>query len=185
MSDGAAARAVRRRIGVVPEGLALFDLLSGQEYLTFVGHMYLLDEATTAGRIEELASVLHIGAEDGQLIADYSHGMRKKLALAAALLPSPDLLFLDEPFEGVDAVGARVMRDVLHQHVEGGSTVVLTSHILDIIQRLCSHVGIVDRGRLVFEGPLDSLGHRALEDVFLELVGATGGMHARLSWLED
>lgn len=177
--------AIRRRIGVVPEDLALFDLLTGREYLTFVGRIYLVKEETLAERIDELESILQIGAEDRQMVLDYSHGMRKKLALAAALLPAPDLLFLDEPFEGVDAIGSRVMRDILHRYVEQGSTVFLTSHVLDIVERLCSHVGIVDGGRLVFDGPLASIGARSLEEVFLDLVGPIEYERSHLSWLND
>ena len=105
ISDVAAAVAVRRRIGVVPEDLALFDLLTGREYLTFVGRMYLVREDTVALRIEELLSVLEVGAEDKQLVLEYSHGMRKKLALAAALLPDPSLLFLDEPSRALIRLG--------------------------------------------------------------------------------
>ena len=185
VADIGAAAAVRRRIGVVPENLALFDLLTGREYLTFVGRMYLLSEDTIAGRAEELLSVLDVGAEDKQLVLEYSHGMRKKLALAAALLPEPSLLFLDEPFEGVDAVGSRVMRDILRKCTERGSTVFITSHVLDIVERLCTHVGIIDRGRLVFQGPLAALGDKPLEDVFLELVGSTDEIRTELSWLGE
>ena len=118
--------------------MALFELLTGREYLTFVGRMYLLSEDIVAPRIEELLSVLELGAQDTQLVLEYSHGMRKKLALAAALLPNPSLLFLDEPFEGVDAVGSRVMRDILRSHVKRGSTVFVTSHVLDVVERLCN-----------------------------------------------
>ena len=128
LSDAAAALAVRRRTGVVPEDMALFELLTGREYLTFVGRMYLLSEEILRPRIEELLSVLELGAGHSQLVLEYSHGMRKKLALAAALLPDPDILFLDEPFEGVDAVGSRVMRDILRSHVKRGSTVFVTFH---------------------------------------------------------
>ncbi len=185
LSSEADAVAERRRIGVVPEDLALFDLLTGREYLTFVGRMYLVDEDVAANRIEELAEVLDIGAEERQLVLEYSHGMRKKLALAAALLPDPELLFLDEPFEGVDAVGSRVMRDILVRYVEGGRTVFVTSHVLDVVEGLCTHVGIIDAGRLVFEDSLAALGGRRLEDVFLDLVGSTDEMRAELSWLGD
>ena len=185
ISDDAAAVAVRRRIGVVPEDMALFELLTGREYLTFVGRMYLLSEDIVAQRIEELLSVLELGAQDTQLVLEYSHGMRKKLALAAALLPNPSLLFLDEPFEGVDAVGSRVMRDILRSHVKRGSTVFVTSHVLDVVERLCTDVGIIHGGRLVFEGPLASMGGKSLEDVFLKLVGSTQEIRTGLSWLAE
>ena len=176
---------IRQRIGVVPEDLALFDTLTGPEYLTFVARMYQVDDETLADRIEEVLSVLEIGADQKQLVLEYSHGMRKKLALAAALLPDPDLLFLDEPFEGVDAVGSRVMRDILDRFVARGSTVFLTSHVLDIVEGICTHVGIIDRGRLVFQDRMDTLNERRLEDVFLELVGSPDEMRSDLSWLQN
>ena len=179
------SHAIRQRIGVVPEDLALFDTLTGPEYLTFVARMYQVDDETLADRIEEVLSVLEIGADQKQLVLEYSHGMRKKLALAAALLPDPDLLFLDEPFEGVDAVGSRVMRDILDRFVARGSTVFLTSHVLDIVEGICTHVGIIDRGRLVFQDRMDTLNERRLEDVFLELVGSPDEMRSDLSWLQD
>ena len=185
ISDDAAAVAVRRRIGVVPEDMALFELLTGREYLTFVGRMYLMSEEVVAPRIEELLSVLALGAGSSQLVLEYSHGMRKKLALAAALLPNPSLLFLDEPFEGVDAVASRVMRDILRRHVQLGSTVFITSHMLDVVERLCTDVGIISAGSLVFEGSMASMGRRSLEDVFLELVGSTAEMRSGLSWLDE
>ena len=165
--------------------MALFELLTGREYLTFVGRIYLLREEVVAPRIEELFSVLEVGAENSQLVLEYSHGMRKKLALAAALLPDPSLLFLDEPFEGVDAVGSRIMRDILSSHVQRGSTVFVTSHVLDVVERLCTDVGIIHDGVLVFEGSMASMGDKSLEDVFLELVGSTEEMRSGLSWLTE
>ncbi|MCY4129833.1 MAG: ABC transporter ATP-binding protein [Gammaproteobacteria bacterium] len=183
VANDESAIGVRRRIGVVPEDLALFDTLTGSEYLTFVARMYRLNDATLADRINEVLDVLEVGADHKQLVLEYSHGMRKKLALAAALLPDPDLLFLDEPFEGVDAVGSRIMRDILDRFVNRGSTVFLTSHVLDIVEGICSHVGIIDSGKLVFQDRMDSLSERRLEDVFLELVGSTEEMRSELSWL--
>ena len=184
-NDEAQAAQVRRRIGVVPEDLALFELLTGREYLNFVGTIYLLDEAMAQERVDELFEVLNVGAGEKQLVLEYSHGMRKKLALAAALIGDPALLFLDEPFEGVDAVSARVMRDILVRFVDRGGTVFITSHVLDVIERLCTHVGIIDRGRLVYEAPLSSLEGRTLESVFIERVGDPGGMRSALSWLRE
>lgn len=183
--DEAEAAQVRRRIGVVPEDLALFELLTGREYLDFVGMIYLLDEAMAQERVDELFEVLNVGAGEKQLVLEYSHGMRKKLALAAALIGDPALLFLDEPFEGVDAVSARVMRDILVRFVDRGGTVFITSHVLDVIERLCTHVGIIDRGHLVYEAPLSSLEGRTLESVFIERVGDPSGMRAGLSWLRE
>lgn len=176
---------LRRRIGVVPENLPLFDLLNGHENLLFIGRMYLLDEETLDDRVDELLKVLQVNAEPGQLVADYSHGMRKKLALAAALLPNPDLLFLDEPFEGVDAVASRIMKDILRDYVNRGSTIFLTSHVLDIVEGLCSHVGIIHNGRLVFEEEMSQLKEKSLEDVFIELVGSVEEMRVELEWLTN
>ena len=179
------ARAVRRRVGVVPENLALFELLQGPEYLTFVGRIYGMDEATIRSRIDELLAVLDLAPEEKQLVMDYSHGMRKKLSLAASLLPNPEVLFLDEPFEGVDAVSSKVMRDILLRFVERGLTVFITSHVLDIVERLCSHVGIVHEGKLVFEDAMAALGDKSLESLFLEVVGSPDETTANLSWLGE
>src|SRR6476469_2899472 len=163
----------KQRIGVVPEDLALFENLTAREHLTFIGRMYLLPPATIRTRIEELLQLLGLADEEKKLVLEYSHGMRKKLALAAALLPNPDLLFLDEPFEGVDAVTSRVIRDLLAGYVARGSTVFLTSHILEIVERLCTHVGIIVKGTLVEQTSLDALRQgSSLETRFLEKVGA-------------
>ena len=175
---------VKRKIGVMPEDLALFENLTAREHLTFIGRMYLLPKETIRKRIDELLALLHLEDDPKKLILEFSHGMRKKVALAAALLPDPDLLFLDEPFEGVDAVTSRVIRDLLVRFVSRGSTVFLTSHVLEIVERLCTHVGIIVEGKLVEQGALDELRHgRSLEDRFLEMVGSTEEMHQQLSWL--
>jgi len=179
--------AVKRRIGVVPEDLALFDRLTGREMLSFVGQVYGVDTAGVEARSEELLALMDLKAAAGDLVADYSHGMRKKIALAAALLPAPRLLFLDEPFEGIDAVASRQIKELLAGFVRGGGTIFLTSHILEIVERLCDHIGIIHRGRLVAQGPRDALQGatpgRTLEETFLELVGA-GHTHApSLDWL--
>ncbi|MCP3902926.1 MAG: ABC transporter ATP-binding protein [Planctomycetes bacterium] len=176
---------VKRRIGVVPEDLALFDLLTAREYLTFVGRMYLLERDTIRERIDELLGLMRLADEEKKLAIEYSHGMKKKLALAAALLPNPDLLFLDEPFEGVDAVTSRVIREMLIGFVGRGSTVFITSHVLEIVERLCTHVGIIAEGRLVEQTSLEELRQgSSLEDRFLEKVGTTEGAHQKLSWLD-
>ncbi len=183
--DGSQALQVKRRIGVVPEDLALFDNLTAREHLTFIGRMYLLPPDTIHRRIDELLPLLGLEDDPRKLILEFSHGMRKKVALAAALLPNPDLLFLDEPFEGVDAVTSRVIRDLLLKYVSRGSTVFLTSHVLEIVERLCTHVGIIVHGKLVEQGSLETLRQgRSLEDRFLEKVGTTDEMHQQLSWLE-
>src|SRR4029077_21155395 len=139
----------KSRMGVIPEDLALFDNLTAREYLTLIGRMHLVPRHTIRSRTDELLPLLALENEEKKLTLEYSHGMKKKLALAAAILPNPDLLFLDEPFEGVDALTSRLIRDVLTGYVARGSTVFLTSHVLEIVEKLCSHVGIIVKGALV------------------------------------
>lgn len=182
----AQALEARRHVGVVPEDLALFDNLTGREYLTFVGRMYLIPKATIRTRIDDLLGVMHLDGEDKKLTLEYSHGMKKKLALAAALLPNPDLLFLDEPFEGVDAVTSRVIRDMLAGYVSRGSTLFLTSHVLEIVEKLCTHVGIIAQGRLVEQASLEDIRRGgSLESRFLEKVGTDSESGQKLAWLEE
>jgi len=186
VGDPRRALAVKRRIGVVPENLALFDNLTAREYLTFVGRMYLLPRDTVRARSDELLAMMDLAQEEKKLTLEFSHGMKKKLALAAALIPNPDLLFLDEPFEGVDAVASRVLRDTLKQCVNRGATVFLTSHVLEIVERLCSDVGIIAQGKLVHQGTMEELKRdgSSLEDKFLAVVGGDGHEAQKLSWLE-
>lgn len=177
---------IKRRIGVVPEGLALFESLTAREYLTFVGRMFMLPKETIRQRSEELLSVLSLEGVEKKLTLEYSHGMKKKLAFAAALLPNPDLLFLDEPFEGVDAVTSRVMREMLASYSARGSTVFVTSHVLEIVERICSHVGIIANGELVEQTSLTELRNgSSLEQRFLEKVGSENVEPQHLSWLDD
>jgi ABC-2 type transport system ATP-binding protein len=185
ISQPQAALAVKRRVGVVPENLSLFENLTAREYLTFIGRMYLLPRKTVGERTEELLAMMDLQGEENKLALEYSHGMRKKLALAAALLPNPELLFLDEPFEGVDAVASRVLRDTLKRSVERGATVFLTSHVLEIVEKLCTHVGIIAEGKLAYQGPMAELRLTgSLEDKFLQVVGAGQLERQTLSWLE-
>jgi ABC-2 type transport system ATP-binding protein len=177
---------IKRRTGVVPEDLALFDNLTAREYLTFVGRMYSMDLGTIRERAEELLSILELEGVDKKLTVEYSHGMKKKLALAAALLPNPDLLFLDEPFEGVDAVTSRVIRDILSIYVRRGSTVFVTSHVLEIVERICTHVGIIANGQLVEQTSLEELRRgSSLEKRFLEIVGRPQEEEINLAWLKE
>ncbi len=186
LSDAKTAREIKRRIGVVPEDLALFDNLTAREYLTFVGRMYLLPIPTVKERCEELLKVMNLENEDRKLTLEYSHGMKKKLALAAALIPNPDLLFLDEPFEGVDAVSSRILRDVLKQCVKRGATVFLTSHVLEIVEKLCTDVGIIAQGKLVYQGSMAEIQQTSsLEERFLATVGGDQFERQTLSWLES
>jgi ABC-2 type transport system ATP-binding protein len=186
LSDEDRAREVRRRVGVVPEALGLFDNLTGREYLTFIGRMYLLPAATVRERCNELLAMMGLENEEKKLTLEYSHGMKKKLALAAALLPGPDLLFLDEPFEGVDAVSSRVLRDVLRRCVKRGATVFLTSHVLEIVEKLCSDVGIIANGKLVYQASMEDVRQNgSLEERFIAAVGGEQVETQQLSWLAD
>jgi len=180
--------AVKRQVGVVPEDLALFEQLTAAETLAFVGQVHGLPSATIKTRSTELLALMDLESASGQMVADYSHGMRKKTSLAAALLPAPKLLFLDEPFEGVDAIASRQIKDLLLEYVKRGGTVFLTSHILELVERLCDHIGVIHKGRLVAQGEIGALraataGGESLEAMFLRLVGATDGASAHLDWL--
>jgi len=186
---------VKRQIGVVPEGMGLFERLTGAEYLQFVGRMYGLDRATTQRRSDELLDFMQLSDRPKALIADYSHGMQKKLALAAAVIHGPRILFLDEPFEGVDALAAGALKALLGRMTERGVTIFLTSHVLEIVERLCSHVAIIHKGRLVAQGSLEELragiageegSKTTLEQIFLSIVGQDGAQRPQLeelSWL--
>jgi ABC-2 type transport system ATP-binding protein len=179
--------AVKRRIGVVPEDLALFDRLTGVETLTFVAQVHGLDAATAKQRSADLLDLMDLKTGT-TLVTDFSHGMRKKLSLAAALLPAPRLLFLDEPFEGIDAVASRQIKDLLLSFVGRGGTIFLTSHILEIVERLSTHIGVIAHGRLVAQGPIDELRRgggsgQTLEELFISLVGGEARPHAALDWI--
>jgi ABC-2 type transport system ATP-binding protein len=175
---------VKRRIGVVPEELALFDRLTGTEQLTFVGRMYGVEKNVIRSRASELLELMGLHEQDRKLIVDYSHGMKKKLALASALIHRPRLLFLDEPFEGIDAVASRQIKDLLLAMVSKGVTIFLTSHILEIVEKLCTDLAIIHRGKLVAQGPLAELRQGSgLEETFLGLVGGDRAARTTLSWL--
>jgi ABC-2 type transport system ATP-binding protein len=194
----AGALELKRQIGVVPEGMALLGRLTAPEYLNFVGRMYGLDRVTTARRTEELLDFMQLASDSRKLVTDFSHGMQKKLALAAAVIHGPKVLFLDEPFEGVDAIAAGMLKTMLQGMIQRGATIFLTTHVLEIVERLCSHVAIIHQGRLVANGSLEEV--RAgvasslpgaeseqlltLEEIFLSIVGA-GDMEPaqELSWL--
>jgi ABC-2 type transport system ATP-binding protein len=202
---------VKRQIGVVPEGMALFGRLTGAEYLNFVGRMYGLDRETAAKRAAELLEFMQLAEQPKKLVTDYSHGMQKKLALAAAVIHGPKILFLDEPFEGVDAIASGTLKAMLQSMISRGATIFLTSHVLEIVERLCSHLAIIHRGRLVAQGSLEELragveaqaaaalsssetpadagaavgpGEKlTLEEIFLRIVGGTRPADQELSWL--
>jgi ABC-2 type transport system ATP-binding protein len=168
---------IKRLIGVLPEELPLYERLTGEEYLHFAGRMYGLGREETRRRTDELLQFLSLTEERSKLIVDYSQGMRKKVALAAALIHSPRVLFLDEPLNGIDPVSGRVVTDLLRRLASKGVTLFFTSHVLDVVERLCDEVAIIDHGRIVAQGTLDEVRAGAgrdasLEDVFLKLVSA-------------
>lgn len=200
---------VKRQIGVVPEGMALFARLTGAEYLNFAARMYGLDRETAARRSSELLEFMQLSDQPKTLVTDYSHGMQKKLALAAAVIHNPKILFLDEPFEGVDAIASGTLKSMLQRMIAHGATIFLTSHVLEIVERLCSHVAIIHRGKLVAQGSIEELragveaqaaaalsvnaptdsaapltgGKLTLEQIFLRIVGESGPAEQELSWL--
>jgi ABC-2 type transport system ATP-binding protein len=174
---------IKRRIGLVPDESLLFDRLTGAEYLEFVGRMYGLARPTAIERALALLDLFQLAA-DRKIIGEYSKGMRKRVAMAASLIHHPDLFLMDEPFEGVDAVGARLMKDILADQVQRGATIFLTSHVLEVVERLCDRVAIIDNGRIVTSGTLEELraGGESLEDAFVRIVGAEHAVE-RLDWL--
>ena len=183
---------IKRRIGVVPEGLNLYEQLTGEEYLYFVGRMYGLPRREVRNRSEELFSLMGMEEVRRRFVYEYSSGMRKKLALSAALIHDPGVLFLDEPFEGIDVLTLRTIRNILTKMVEKGRTIFLTSHILEVVERLCSEVAIIDRGKIVFTGSSHQIRERIeemgeepshpLEALFFQLV-AKDEEEKSLSWL--
>ena len=178
--------AVKRRIGVVPEDLALFERLTAEETLLFVAQIHGIDVPTARQRSADLLALMDLKDAGGTLVADFSHGMRKKLSLATALLPGPRLLFLDEPFEGIDAVASRQIKDLLQSFVARGGTIFLTSHILEIVERLSTHIGVIAKGKLVAQGRIDELRspeRKSLEELFIGLVEGDGRAHVSLDWI--
>ncbi len=180
---------VKRRIGVLTEDLALYDRLTGEEHLLFAARMYGLPREEARRRTEELLEFLSLADERSKLVVDYSLGMRKKLALACALVHDPRLLFLDEPLNGIDPISGRVVMDLLQRLARRGVTLFFTSHVLDVAERLCDEVAVIDKGRIVAQGTLDEIraqralgGDTSLEDVFLKLVEADV-QRGDLSWI--
>jgi len=174
---------IKRNIGLVPDESLLFDRLTGAEFLEFVGRMYGLARPVARERAGELLELFELAGQR-KLIAEYSKGMRKRVAMAASLIHRPRLFLMDEPFEGVDAVGARLMKDILLDQVRQGATIFLTSHVLEVVERLCDRVAIIHEGRIVREGTMQELrsGSETLEDVFVRVVGAEREFQ-KLEWL--
>lgn len=177
---------VKRRIGVVPEELALFERMSGHDYLIFCGRMYGLTAAVARERTRELLALTELEARSQSLVADYSKGMRRRLAIGAALIHRPELVFLDEPFEGIDIMAGAVIRALLRELRDRGVTVFLTTHVLEIADRLATHAGVLHAGKLAAAGSVDELRQRysatTLEEVFHAVVGAPRAAQAGLSW---
>lgn len=176
---------VKALLGVVPDGLSLFERLTGFEHVQYAGLLRGLGESEAKARAQELLDVLGLADDAGKLVIDYSHGMRKKIALASALIHRPEVLVLDEPFEGIDPVSAVNIRGVLDRYRHSGGTVVLSSHIMDLVERLCDHVAVIASGRVVAQGPLDDLRRdgRRLEEIFVEIVGGDRVDAGSLAWL--
>ncbi|HUI81184.1 MAG TPA: ABC transporter ATP-binding protein [Bryobacteraceae bacterium] len=174
---------IKSRIGLVPDESLMFERLTGFEFLEFVGRMYGLARDVALQRARELLDLMEL-ANDRKVIGEYSKGMRKRVAMAASLIHHPELFLMDEPFEGVDAVGARLMKDILSDLVHRGATVFLTSHVLEVVERLCDRIAIINNGAIVTSGTLAELrsGGESLEDAFVRVVGADRQME-RLDWL--
>ncbi|NUO97031.1 MAG: ABC transporter ATP-binding protein [Nonomuraea sp.] len=171
-------------VGVLPDGLAMPERLTGREVLTYLGLLRGLSKEVVAGRAEELLSVLELDEAEKTLVIEYSTGMRKKIGLATALLHAPRLLVLDEPFEAVDPVSAATIKMILRGFVAGGGSIVLSSHVMALVEQLCDHVAVIDKGRVAAAGPLAEVrGEATLEDRFVELVGAGSTGTKGLSWL--
>ncbi len=176
--------AAKRLVGVLPDGMAMTERLTGREMLTYLGRLHGLPADVVANRVDELLAVLDLDHAERTLILGYSAGMRKKIALASALLGGPRLLVLDEPFEAVDPVSALTIRSILRRFVGGGGSVVLSSHVMPLVEQLCDTVAVMHEGRVVAAGPIDEVsGVRSLDEVFVELVGARTAGEEELSWL--
>ncbi|HUA84788.1 MAG TPA: ABC transporter ATP-binding protein [Bryobacteraceae bacterium] len=175
---------IKQQIGLVPDESLLFDHLTGGEFIEFVGRIYGLDRDVARQRAGELLELFELSDSRRKLITEYSKGMRKRVAMAAALIHRPQLYLMDEPFEGVDAVGARLMKDILLEQVRHGSTIFLTSHVLEVVERLCDRVAIIHQGKLVLEGSMEELrgASETLEDAFVRAVGVDRTAET-LDWL--
>jgi|UPI0004A26AAC ABC-type multidrug transport system, ATPase component len=177
---------VKRRIGVMPQEESFLDFLTGPQYLRFVARVYGLPDEEISRRTEELFNTLDLAPGEGTLVCDYSYGMKKKLGLGAALIHGPEILFLDEPFEGIDPVTGRTIREILTGLQKKGITIVMSSHVLEIVEKLCNPIAIIEKGRLMGFGSLEDLedqhgDHGSLEELFVALMG--GAKKGTLSWL--
>lgn len=179
---------VKRVIGILPEETSLYERLTAREMLLFAGQMYGLGRKETEERTQDLLGVMELTADADKLIVDYSMGMKKKVALAAALIHRPRVLFLDEPFNGIDPISVRAIRGVLNTLTEHGTTIFFTSHVMEVVERLCTRIAIIQKGKLVGQGTIAELREQAgedgaLEDVFLKLVSPDAVSTETLKWL--
>ncbi|WP_287933492.1 ABC transporter ATP-binding protein [Arthrobacter sp.] len=175
----------KRLMGLLPDGVRLFDRLTGEQLVTYAGLLRGMDKDTVAERVRDLLTTLDLAKDAGTLVVDYSAGMTKKIALASALIHAPRLLVLDEPFESVDPVSAANIRDILHSYVASGGTVIVSSHVMDLVQRMCDHVAVIAGGNVLAAGTVDEVrGGLSLEDKFVELVGGRN-QTAGLQWLRS
>jgi ABC-2 type transport system ATP-binding protein len=180
-ADPPAAKAI---MGVVPAEAQLFERLSGAELLEYAGRLRGMPAAEACSRATQLLDVLDLAEDARRLVADYSTGMRKKVMLGCALIHNPAVLFLDEPLEGVDPVSADVIRRLLTRFVGSGSTVLFSSHVMELVEQVCDHVSIIDQGRIVATGTIDQVrGGKTLQQAFIDLVGSRATGAEGLTWL--
>nr|WP_294456105.1 ATP-binding cassette domain-containing protein [uncultured Rothia sp.] len=173
----------KAHLGVLPDGVHLFDKLTGEQLITYSGYLHGIDKETVASRVKDLLVAMDLTDAAGRAVADYSAGMTKKIALAAALVHAPSVLILDEPFEAVDPVSAANIQDILRGFVASGGTVIISSHVMDLVQRLCDHVAVMDSGRILAAGTVDEVrAGVSLEERFVQLVGGRTSSEG-LSWL--
>lgn len=178
------SRRAKMAMGVLPDGMNFFERLSGAQLVTYAGLLRGMDKSTVAQRTDDLLGAMDLSDDAGTAVQDYSAGMRKKVMLAAAMVHAPGLLVLDEPFEAVDPVSAANIRELLQGFARSGGTVIVSSHVMDLVQRMCDHVAVMDQGRLLASGTVDQVrGEKSLEDTFVDLVGGRTHVGEELSWL--
>jgi len=176
----------KQLVGILPDGLRLFDRLSGLQLICYCGLLRGMDRGMVTERAHELLGALGLQDASGTLVVDYSAGMTKKISLACALIHAPRLLVLDEPFESVDPISTSTIRQILEGYAASGGTVILSSHVMDLIQRLCDRVAIVDQGQIRAVGTLDEVrSGMTLEERFVHLVGGQPVVGEGLSWLRS